>query len=63
MGIGLYVSRHIAELHGGHIALEFPDDGGTRVTVQLPAQRSAAAPETGISNHYDTDSRVYTAEC
>jgi signal transduction histidine kinase len=36
MGLGLYVSRQIVDLHGGQIAAEYPDDGGTRVVVTLP---------------------------
>jgi signal transduction histidine kinase len=40
LGLGLYVSRQIVELHGGRIDAEFPDDGGTRIVVTLPAERS-----------------------
>ena len=36
LGMGLYISRHIVELHGGSIEAEFPSDGGTRVVVTLP---------------------------
>jgi signal transduction histidine kinase len=36
MGLGLYISRQIVELHEGSIFAEFPDDGGTRFIVQLP---------------------------
>jgi signal transduction histidine kinase len=36
LGLGLYVSRQIIELHGGRIEAEFPDDGGTRLVVWLP---------------------------
>jgi signal transduction histidine kinase len=36
MGLGLYVSRHIVELHGGDIQAEFPADGGTQFVVRLP---------------------------
>jgi signal transduction histidine kinase len=36
MGLGLYISRQIVELHGGSIEAEFPDDGGTRFIVRLP---------------------------
>jgi len=36
MGLGLYISRQIVELHGGTIEAEFPDDGGTRFSVLLP---------------------------
>lgn len=36
MGLGLYISRQIVELHGGSIDAEFPEDGGTRFVVTLP---------------------------
>jgi signal transduction histidine kinase len=36
MGLGLYVSRQIAELHGGKLYAEFPDEGGTRFVLELP---------------------------
>jgi signal transduction histidine kinase len=36
LGLGLYVSRQIVELHGGSIEAEFPDDGGTRMVVSIP---------------------------
>jgi signal transduction histidine kinase len=36
LGLGLYVSRGIVELHGGRIWAEFPPDGGTRFVVTLP---------------------------
>ncbi|MDP9283247.1 MAG: ATP-binding protein, partial [Chloroflexota bacterium] len=36
LGLGLYVSRQIVELHGGSIEAEFPEDGGTRIVVTLP---------------------------
>lgn len=36
IGLGLYVSREIVELHGGTIDVDFPPDGGTRFVVQLP---------------------------
>jgi signal transduction histidine kinase len=36
MGLGLYISRQIVELHGGQIEAEFPPDGGTRFVVRLP---------------------------
>ena len=37
LGLGLYISQQIVALHGGHIAVEGPPDGGTRVVVTLPA--------------------------
>ena len=36
MGLGLYISRQIVELHDGTIEAEFPDDGGARFVVALP---------------------------
>jgi PAS domain S-box-containing protein len=36
LGIGLYVSRQIAEMHGGTIHLEVPEGGGSRFVVRLP---------------------------
>lgn len=36
MGLGLYVSRQIVELHGGQARAEFPPGGGTRICVILP---------------------------
>jgi signal transduction histidine kinase len=37
MGLGLYVSRQIVSLHDGDLRAEFPEDGGTRFVVGLPA--------------------------
>src|SRR6185312_9829242 len=36
MGLGLYISREIVELHGGTIHAEFPEDGGARFVITLP---------------------------
>jgi signal transduction histidine kinase len=36
LGLGLFISRQIVELHGGRIEAEFPTDGGTRMVVTLP---------------------------
>ena len=36
MGLGLYISQQIVELHGGSIWAEFPTDGGTRFVLRLP---------------------------
>jgi signal transduction histidine kinase len=44
MGLGLYVSRQIAELHGGRISAEFPPDGGTRFVVTLPPYPPRSQP-------------------
>jgi len=36
LGLGLYLARRVGALHGGHIAAEFPHDGGTRIVIELP---------------------------
>lgn len=36
MGLGLYITRQIIELHGGSIEAEFPEEGGTRFIIRLP---------------------------
>jgi two-component system sensor histidine kinase VicK len=36
MGLGLYISKQIVELHGGTLRAEFPDEGGTRFVILLP---------------------------
>jgi signal transduction histidine kinase len=36
MGLGLYLTRQIVELHGGTITAEFPEEGGTRFVINLP---------------------------
>jgi excisionase family DNA binding protein len=38
MGLGLYISRQIAEQHGGSISAVFPPDGGSRFELHLPLQ-------------------------
>jgi signal transduction histidine kinase/predicted hydrocarbon binding protein len=39
MGLGLYISRQIVELHGGAIDASFPDTGGTCISISIPAKR------------------------
>jgi signal transduction histidine kinase len=36
MGLGLYISRQIAELHAGRLEAEFPRAGGTRMVLTVP---------------------------
>jgi PAS domain S-box-containing protein len=43
-GLGLPIAKRTAELHGGSLALECPDSGGTVVTMQLPLQPPASHP-------------------
>jgi two-component system phosphate regulon sensor histidine kinase PhoR len=44
LGLGLFISRQIVELHGGEILVEFPPDGGARFIVTLPVNTTALAP-------------------
>ncbi len=43
MGIGLYVSRQIVEMHGGTISVERPEGKGSRFVVRLPTGENGAA--------------------
>lgn len=36
LGLGLYISQQIVELHQGNLSVEFPPDGGTRFVVCVP---------------------------
>jgi signal transduction histidine kinase len=36
LGIGLFLSRRLVQLHGGTLTAEFPPAGGTRIVVTLP---------------------------
>jgi PAS domain S-box-containing protein len=46
LGLGLYISRQIVELHGGRIMAQFPEDGGTRLVMDLPLN-SPTDPDRG----------------
>jgi two-component system sensor kinase FixL len=41
-GLGLPTAKRLIEAHGGHISIACPPDGGTTVTIHLPAQSPAA---------------------
>jgi signal transduction histidine kinase len=43
LGLGLYISQQIVALHGGHIRVEAPPDGGSRFVVTLPALSAPAS--------------------
>jgi len=48
LGLGLYISREIVELHGGSIETEFGESGGSTFVVSLPvkvAESSQTVPE------------------
>jgi signal transduction histidine kinase len=49
IGLGLFVSRHIVELHGGSMRIEEPEHRGTRVVITLPPQ-PPARPHIDLPN-------------
>jgi signal transduction histidine kinase len=62
LGLGLYLSRHIVEQHGGRLTADYPRDGGAKFIVELPiltAEPIASAhgiegPDTRGERTYDT---------
>lgn len=60
MGLGLYISRRIVEMHGGTIQIDAPEGGGSRLTVTLPSGRVKAplARPTNKSKAAFTDLRT-----
>lgn len=49
LGLGLYLSQQIVEKHGGTLSAQYPEDGGTRFIVELPAL------ETFLSTKMNSD--------
>jgi len=47
MGLGLYISRQIIELHGGRIWAEFPPEGGSQFVFDVPSMKSVASARSG----------------
>jgi signal transduction histidine kinase len=44
LGLGLYITRQIVELHGGRISVSCPASGGTMFTITLPAPTVSLVP-------------------
>lgn len=42
MGLGLFITRHLVELHGGTITVEAPAAGGSQFVVRLPVRVAPA---------------------
>jgi signal transduction histidine kinase len=45
MGLGLFITREIVQLHGGSIGIEEPENGGSRFVITLP--HSTGSAQTG----------------
>jgi signal transduction histidine kinase len=43
-GLGLPIAKHLAELHGGALAIRSAQDAGTTVSISLPADRILVRP-------------------
>lgn len=50
LGLGLFISREIVDLHGGEIRAEFPPDGGVCFVVRLPLRRYEASARPGAGS-------------
>lgn len=47
MGLGLFISQHIVQLHGGRLEAEFPPEGGTRMVLWLPLTETHSVDAMG----------------
>jgi signal transduction histidine kinase len=45
LGLGLYISKQIVDLHGGRLEVESPAEGGARFVITLPRHANAKQPE------------------
>jgi signal transduction histidine kinase len=51
VGLGLPLTRKMAELHGGSLLIASEEGGGTRVTIRIPKERlTAVKPYPGIGS-------------
>jgi len=48
-GLGLPLSQHLAELHGGRLTLQSTPNAGTTVTIILSHERVVAAPVRAVA--------------
>ena len=60
LGLGLAIARHLAELHGGHVAAESAGLGhGATFTLRLPVATGAAEPRAGRRRRPDGAARLH----
>jgi len=50
-GLGLAVTKKIIEVHGGFIRLENREEGGAKVTIQIPTERRTDYAQTKNTGH------------
>jgi signal transduction histidine kinase/DNA-binding response OmpR family regulator len=60
-GLGLPISRHFVELHGGRIWVESKVGAGSTFTVQLPVRGPDSVPEAGDEITIDASRRLVLA--
>ncbi|HEY2592899.1 MAG TPA: ATP-binding protein, partial [Chloroflexota bacterium] len=53
MGLGLYVSRQIVELHGGRIWAEAADGGGAQFVIALPLDKGAPPVDEALTTRQE----------
>jgi two-component system sensor histidine kinase MprB len=52
-GLGLAIVRQVADTHGGTIAVEAPEGGGTRMRLRLPSSNGAPTSESTAARKTD----------
>jgi PAS domain S-box-containing protein len=60
-GLGLPIAKRTAELHGGSLTLDCPEDGGTVVTMTLPVRPTLPSAEPGAAGVPHAQSRPKSA--
>jgi signal transduction histidine kinase len=53
LGLGLSIAAHVVALHGGTLAAQPADGGGTVMVVRLPAAQTVSFPPVGCSGSGD----------
>jgi signal transduction histidine kinase len=51
LGLGLFITKHIVEAHGGSIAVDSSEPRGTTFTVRLPRKHPVASTDRFAAGH------------